>query len=626
MTGRSDATQARWLPALLAFTACAVSLAAGAGFDLDAFDSAELALAAVTRGLAHPPGQPLHTLAGWLGTRAPVRPLAVLAWLSIVPAAMMPALALRAVGPPRVPARVWATGSVALGLLFAALPAVRDVACRIEVYPLAAALAVGAVLLARRRRARSDVSAGVLLGLAACVNPVMAAQGGGALVVACRGDWRGRLAVSLRMALGAVAGLAPYAYVFLARTRETGTLVWGAPHDAHGWVRLLSAADFRRNISVSPGEFVTHALRFAWDLTARGTMPLVLAGAVASLVWAPSRRRAFADLAALAVALGAGMLMIAANTPYLSNNPDYGGYVLVPVALALAAIAQAVAVESGDRTQSRPAEPAMEAPQRGRTRSSVRLSAHGSLAANFVAMGATTLALARGRPSGAIRALATEALVAAPRGAIVVLASDHLLFPALYLQGVEGLRRDVTVLNPGWASARWAWAWARERDPSLAVDLTPGLGGAARLDGVLRSRERGRAVLAEAPSVLRSVAPGAVCVRGVLWSSAEGCVGTRRWLERTRALLAREAGRARNDSGWDARVVYFTARALGDDAARLGCGRVAGALYRAGLGRVDGPAITTQCDGVVHGPPAAVSLLDVRQISLDEAIARLAVP
>ncbi len=121
-------------------------------------------------------------------------------------------------------------------------------------------------------------------------------------------------------------------------------------------------------------------------------------------------------------------------------------------------------------------------------------------------------------------------------------------------------------------------------------------------------------------------APGAVCVRGVLWSSAEGCVGTRRWLERTRGLLAREAVRARDDASWDARVVRFTARSLGDDSARLGCAHVARALYDAGLGRVDRAPLTARCDGSSHRPPPAASLLDVTERDIDDAIARLARP
>ena len=80
---------------VLVLIAATCSLAAGSGFDLDAFDSAELALAAVTRGLGNPPGQPLHAALGWLLTRLPAPPLATLALLSIVPIALTCAAGVR---------------------------------------------------------------------------------------------------------------------------------------------------------------------------------------------------------------------------------------------------------------------------------------------------------------------------------------------------------------------------------------------------------------------------------------------------------------------------------------------------------------------------------------------------
>jgi len=118
------------------------------------------------------------------------------------------------------------------------------------------------------------------------------------------------------------------------------------------------------------------------------------------------------------------------------------------------------------------------------------------------------------------------------------------------------------------------------------------------------------------------VAPGGVCVRGVLWSSSEGCVGTRRWLERTRRILAQQAQRARDES-WDARVVQFTARSMGDEALRLGCTQIAAALYRAGLGSNDTSGPTPRCDGTPRQPPSPASFLEITSRDLDAALTHL---
>jgi hypothetical protein len=452
------------------------------------------------------------------------------------------------------------------------------------------------VLVARVQSARGDVGAGVLLGLSASVNPVMALQGAGAFAVAWRGSVREAVVSCGRMIVGAFIGLLPYAYPPLVAARASQTLVWGAPHDVRSWIRLITASDFRRNVSASPGTLAENLVHLTRDLAANGALLLMLAGLAAAWVGS-DRARARREVFALAIAFGVGVSMIAANVPYLPHNPDYGGYVLVPIALALGAIVRVA--EDADGVRSKAFATTLAA----------------------VAIGASGFAWKQGRPAGVTRALATEVLASAPAHALIVLGSDHVLFPALYLQRVEGLREDVTLLNPGWASASWAWTWVRARDRSLNVDLSPGLGGDARLTGTLRAREAGRAVLAESPMLLRAVAPGPVCIRGLMWSSGEGCIGVVRWFERTRSWLARHASDAHDDS-WDARTIWFTARSLGDAASSLGCAGAAGALYDAGLGS-DAPMASLRCTGVPIAPPPGASFLDITRSDLEMARARI---
>lgn len=83
------------LVTVVGFLVGAFALAAGTGFDLDPFDSAEIALVSITAGLGHPPGQPVYTILGRLVTRGPWPPLVALALLSIVPAAGIFAVAGR---------------------------------------------------------------------------------------------------------------------------------------------------------------------------------------------------------------------------------------------------------------------------------------------------------------------------------------------------------------------------------------------------------------------------------------------------------------------------------------------------------------------------------------------------
>jgi hypothetical protein len=579
----------------LVLAAAALALAAGARFDLDPFDSAELALVAVTRGLGHPPGQPLHTLLGWLATRGPWRPLAALAWLSMLPTAAMLAAAARhavrdtgedAVGPARA---LLAAGAAVLAT---ALPVVRDAVCRVEVYGLAAALAAGAVLLATRREPRADAGAGLLLGLATVTNPVIAVQGVGALAVLARGPG----AVG-RAALGAVAGLAVYGYAFAVAGREDTTLVWGAPTDAVSFMAMLTARDFRQNVSLTVGTLAGNLLRLAGDLARGGALPYLVLGA-AGLALPARGGRARGKLAlAFAWALATGALMLAANVPYRPANPDYGGYLLVPLGLAAVGASRLALLARG------------------------RQGVLGLALAVLCALLALPGAVARGRPSGATRVLATEALASLPPRALAVIGSDHLLFPVLYLQQVEGLRRDVVVLNPGWASSSWAWRYAQARDPSLVVDLTPGRGAGARLVGALRAREPGRAVAAESLALLQAAAPGTVCPRGVLWVSSEGCAGASRpWVERVTRVLATEARRA-PPASWDLRVVRFTGRALGDGALSLGCPGLAARGYAAALDVVlPAWAPGRLCDGRRIPPPPPADLLEIDAADLARAL------
>ena len=124
--------------------------------DLGFFDSPLLATAAVQFGLAHPPGQPLHTILGGLLVRALpwLSPLKVLSGLSAAAGALsvVPALSLaermfettrRAHDSDLDRESVWARRMAAVVIVLGALhAALWEQSTRIEVYALAVFLAL----------------------------------------------------------------------------------------------------------------------------------------------------------------------------------------------------------------------------------------------------------------------------------------------------------------------------------------------------------------------------------------------------------------------------------------------------------------------------------------------------
>jgi hypothetical protein len=88
--------------------------------------------------------------------------------------------------------------------------------------------------------------------------------------------------------------------------------------------------------------------------------------------------------------------------------------------------------------------------------------------------------------------IAEEALLAAPKDAIVIVSHDHWVAPMLYLQEQRQLRPDVVVLAHGLASSEWYWNHLYRRHPDLAwIQLRAPGGRNARIRRFLEAnRER----------------------------------------------------------------------------------------------------------------------------------------
>ncbi|MCK6573616.1 DUF2723 domain-containing protein [Myxococcota bacterium] len=416
--------------------------------DLSHYDSAELSLVAAQGGLGHPVGQPLHTALGYL-----VALMGGGAWafnlLSAVPAALcaVPALSLADHwAGPGAPGRGLRALVVVAGLSHVVF---WEPATRVEVYALATlpalwTLARWAALDARPEAppARALLVAGVALGLSASANPYVAI---GAAVAGAPAFFLGtRRTRSLLRALGlttagGLLGLVPYAYVFWAAER-TGVFVWGGDDL---W-RYFRGVDYTRNrlalaepLSVKWGRFVE------WSLAMALWLPWLL-GLLGALRRAPRLPGLLAWVFMT--------LLLLSNTQYLPEIPDYFGYLMLPFALSAAGAAAWIS-----------------------TRTLVVGRALLTVLFGLPTFLAGPGPLARTRSTDAVaRALSTRVLETAPEGAVVVVASDHFVFPLHYLQSVEGLRPDVVVLAWGLSSSSWYWRHLYERHPTLLPIDLPG--------------------------------------------------------------------------------------------------------------------------------------------------------
>ncbi len=406
---------------------------------LEWFDSAELALVGRQLGLGHPPGQPLYTWLAGLFSRLPgLDPLVGLNLLSALPAALcaLPADAiLRRATSLGTPTRVLVL--VASG---AAVP-VWDQATRIELYALSTLLFLGVLAAGQRAESpRSWALAGLLVGLLAAVNPVFAiGAAAGAGLYGLPGLVRRKALLRSTGAafVGAVVGLVPYVHLLLVRDAPD-RLVWGELSDPAGLLKYLAGADYAMTEHAAFGSVAGHvATWLAWMLGQGAVAPLV--GALGWLA-APGLRRRSALLAAAAV-VGFGFTMT--YGVYFPEIPDFNGY-LTP-ALWLAALGIGGLVEG--RRLAVPAVAGLlavtlcagEQPLWSRSRADITLP----------------------------RELARRHLDAAEPNALLLVESDHLFFPLLYLQEIEGARPDVAVINVGWSASSWYWRFLYRRHPDL---------------------------------------------------------------------------------------------------------------------------------------------------------------
>jgi len=441
-------------------------------------DSGELAAAAATLGIAHPPGYPLFTLAGWLLSWLPVGSIAFRIGLVSALAAAGAALVIFRLGlavgtsvATRAPTdgetgRPAATGTN-VALAMAALAAALLVAFGrtfwsqaviVEVYGLQALLT--ALVLAACWRAsepQADLGrawplAGAAAGLAAVNHLTGVLLWPAVLATLAFGLRRSRprtLAILARTAAAAALPLLLYLYLPL-RSAASPEVRWTVVDSLQSFLVHVSARQYH-GLWGSRGLRIDELWRFLGkQLPAEASLLLPFL-AVVGLVVVARRRPGFALASGLALAT-----TVVYNLGY--PIPDIAAYYLPAfVVLGVLAAAGAVAITAAAARR--------------------RPIAGAAVAGCLVAASLTVLAnhwQACDRHDDRLVACAVRDTLAplAPDAVLITGRSDVVSSPALYEQDVEGFRPDVLVLDVG-----------RMADPRYGLLLG---GAAAELAAVAR--------------------------------------------------------------------------------------------------------------------------------------------
>jgi len=511
----SAAARARaHFPALLASTCLALYYALSMSRDLSLYDSGELALAAEQLGLGHPPGQPLHTLLGFVLSKLTWgAPLVGINLLSAAPSALcvLPATRIAsALCGPRVAHKArrflpWLCLPIGLH------ESVWEPATRVEVYALATfcglcAVASALPLLAAERaedsvRSRAAWLAGVLSGLCACANPGIAVAVGVALAPGVLSTRSLRLV--LRAVAGGLLGLLPYAYLAFAAARSDEVMVWGGLGDSASVLRYLTLGDYAHKGGLSAWSILEHAL--AWSVWA--LEHLLVPGLIYGLggFLRGSRFVRFGTLV-FSIVFGMVLLTISRNAVWDLEVPDYNGYLAITYWLAAAGGA---ALFASSHAQRRPVASSVIAL---------------CLVATIIAAPAPWQ---RTRHSDQLaRHLAEQVLREAPQGAIVISYADYYAGSLMYLQEAERQRPDVSVLAYGLSGSSWHWRHLMRQHPDLApVDLARRGDRATRIRDWL-AKNAARPVLVEQLPIARELGIEA-CPGGLYLRTGAACSGER---------------------------------------------------------------------------------------------------
>jgi hypothetical protein len=480
------------------------------------FDSAELALAAQTLGVSHPPGQPLYILVlHFLSKISPTNSLLLMNMFSALSTAALVLIVAKLVYLLLPASKLkWSTALIMNALLAMSMlhPQVWAQATKIELYPFAALLSLIHLFLIFRIRQHTEarfkhwLCPGVTLGLLFCVHPVLAVVNGlcSLILVGKRG-----FAVQF---IGFVAGLTPYIYIFTSSI-EPSRLVWGRFDSVAGALFYLRGFDYRANLGVSTMQLLINL--FEWFIhfykTPAGLMLLALSAMALQSLFKRSRRSAFA----LFLFLLLPHLYIAQGTAFSTDNPDLFGAILAPLMLILA-LTVTVSVEAIHHAGTIDWKKNCD---KLRLSTLVFLGIGSiSLLASSITTAVTALDNDQTDMASEFSNLVESSLPLDP--SILVLQSDHLFFPALYRQIVDGRFKQTVLFNPGWANSSWYWLFLKKRYPNLNFPRGS-FGRTERIEKFLSLNKDRHLLFEQFEPAASGLEP--VCLKGVLFHQSESC-------------------------------------------------------------------------------------------------------
>ena len=441
-------------------------------------DSGEMIAAAATRGIAHPPGFPLHTLLAGLFAALPLGSVALRVNLfSALCDAGATLLLCRAAG--RWTGNVWA--GVLAGGVFAFSPLVWPYAVSAEVFALnnlfvagLLDLSVGAMAArddpARLRRSLHLTAFWVGLGLSnhqifVFVGPPLLAY---LMSLAGRGALRPKLLLTLGAA--GAAGLLPYLYLPLA-ARSIPEVLWGDPSSFSGFLThflRLEYGTFRLAGAETGtgGQLLPRLSLFARRIV-ESTLwagPILLAAAVPALLGRGAARalgRAWLAVGAFYLIAFSALANVRIDDPlHATVEARFWQQPLVILA-ALMGAGLCEATRCVGKTAGRMVRPALGL----------------GLPAALVALSFGAMDQSR---NVFFRDYGRAILDSLPENAILLVTSDEAVGSVRYLHTVEGVRPDVSVIPTGLLTLPWYLSFAERRLPAVTLPATRSGGFTAR--------------------------------------------------------------------------------------------------------------------------------------------------
>ena len=410
------------------------------------FDSAEWAMVIESWGLGHPPGSPGYILlAGGLAHLLPVpfdRALvlvsAIFAALTVFPLDRI----LKCLG--------CRSGLMRLGWLVMGglLPNLWLQAVRIELYSLSTFLFFIVVerCIGRREGSWGDRRTALILGFLLTVNPLFGILGGFIFAITLFMDERqagikSLITRAVTCAAMLTLGLIPYAYCFVIGGL-TDRFVWGSWDSFEGVLFYFSGQDYAVNWAGEPTRLqnVWAFVRYWFD---EGSLLVLFAG-VALAFRSVSRNVPWRSTIFAAALLG---YFVVSNRLFYPEVPDYHGY-LAPIYWV-----GVIGLAIGIRT--------LRLSHQGKIFGLVALVANFSPHRSIEDRDLSAQVL----PTQ----LVSDMLMSVPNQSILMLTSDHLVFPLMYLQS-KGARPDIIIFNEGFANSSWYWQFLKSHHQNLVVD------------------------------------------------------------------------------------------------------------------------------------------------------------